>query len=53
VTGLFLLTSDIDPVNLFSKKKEEQKKLKQDEKREMEEWDTQSASPSHRLALFV
>lgn len=51
-TGLFLPSSDIDLVILFPKKKEEQKD-EQDEKREMEEWDTQSASPMYRLATAL
>jgi non-canonical poly(A) RNA polymerase PAPD5/7 len=51
-TGLFLPSSDIDLVILFPKN-EEERKDEEAEKREMEEWDTQSASPLHRLATAL
>ena len=53
-TGLFLPTSDIDLVILFPKKKDVDADDKEDEKQEMEAWDTQAgASPLIRLAAAL
>lgn len=53
-TGLFLPTSDIDLVILFPKKKDVDADDKEDEKQEMEAWDTQvGASPLIRLAAAL